>query len=211
MSHVVDITGQRFGRLVVLRRSANQFGTTNAHWICRCDCGGQVIVSRPNLKSGHTKSCNCLQRENQKTGSIRHGESKSPEYHAWIEMLTRCYNTNRSTHDRWGGRGIRVCDQWRDSFETFLRDVGRKPTPGHSLDRYPNPDGNYEPGNTRWATPEEQARNRRSNLRLTLNGITKILVEWVAESGLPYGAVYSRLARGWTLEDALSRPLRGRS
>lgn len=138
----------------------------------------------------------------------RHGDavhgSETAEWYAWKAMKDRCYVITHHQYGRYGGRGIRVCAKWRNSFPVFLEDVGRKPSPSHSLDRIDN-NGNYEPGNVRWATKIEQARNRRDNRFLTVNGETRCLREWEQIKELPLRILSKRLRRGW-LEDRLLIP-----
>lgn len=169
----IDITGQRFGRLVVLRRDG--YRCKQATWHCRCDCGAETSTQGSHLRSGHTLSCGCLGREHavaaSRSSSWKHGHGhgmRSPTYRSWISMKTRCTNPSVPHYHYYGGRGIRVCERW-EKFENFLADMGLRPA-GTSLDRYPNNSGNYEPGNCRWATPKEQAKNRRPSRRRGLDG-----------------------------------------
>lgn len=145
---------------------------------------------------------------------VCHGESKkgkwTTEYRAWVNMITRCCNPNSTRFEDWGGRGISVCEKWRISYPAFLGDVGRKPTPGHSLDRHPNASGDYEPGNVRWATPEEQSRNQRKCRRISAFGKTLTVAEWADAQRLDYGALLWRLDAGWPTEKALTSPSRGK-
>ena len=131
-------------------------------WRCRCACGAIVIVYGIHLRSGHTKSCGCHKAAVARARRLVHGESRRRirEYEAWQMAKARCFNPKATGYKYWGGRGITMCDRWRDSYESFLADMGRCP-PRHSLDRWPNPDGNYEPGNCRWATAKQQAANKR--------------------------------------------------
>ena len=139
-----------------------------------------------------------------------HGETIgykwTPEYRAWVNMITRCHNPRSTRYECWGGRGIRVFEEWRNSFASFLSHIGRRPSFKHSVDRFPNPDGNYEPGNVRWATPEQQTRNYRGNLMLAAFGKTMPMVEWAAERGIKYQVLQWRIAAGWNVERALSTP-----
>lgn len=141
----------------------------------------------------------------------RHGHTQkghSPEYRAWCGIRNRCYRPATESYPLYGGRGIKVCDRWRGSFEAFLADVGLRPSSRHSLDRHPNTDGNYEPGNVRWATTKEQNQNRRNSVRLTFDGETRTLTEWAELYGLSYSRLQQRLfVEGCSLTDALTRPL----
>ena len=163
---VIDLTGQKFNRLVVLEFShMNRWG--NACWKAICDCGREVTVASGEVLKGRVGSCGCITRERAaKLGravSTTHGETAggkaTPEYHAWQHLRQRCGNPLNPEFGRYGARGIRVCDRWL-RFENFLADMGRRPGKGYSIDRINN-DGNYEPGNCRWATAKQQAMNRR--------------------------------------------------
>jgi hypothetical protein len=153
---MINITGQRFGRLLVL--SFAEIRQRKAHWLCRCDCGNERTFSGKHLRTGHTTSCGCYKRAN----ASKHAESQrpwTPEYRAWCDLRSRCNNPKVKQYDDYGGRGISVCERW-DDYANFLADMGRRPSPAHSIDRRDN-DGNYEPSNCRWATKEEQMQNRR--------------------------------------------------
>lgn len=201
---LIDRTGTRYGRLLVVARAKN--GTGNkSRWVCRCDCDPQttIIVQGGNLHDGHTTSCGCMKG----IGGDRdmHGATRTPEHRAWVGMKLRCSNPNTKGYSRYGGRGIQVCDRWRDSFSAFLADMGPRPSPRHSVERRNN-DGNYEPDNCYWATDAEQTRNTRQNRNYTYNGRTMCLTDWARESGRPRSTLMQRLERGWTLEQAMFTP-----
>lgn len=151
-----DLTGQRFGRLVVVERSDNRGGRVS--WLCRCDCGTESTVRGHNLKRGTTISCGCATGKFADTRGI----SNMPEYACWRSMIERCTRPGHNSYRNYGGRGITVCERWRNDIRAFLADMGPRPSSAHSIDRYPNRDGNYEPGNCRWATQTEQVHNSRS-------------------------------------------------
>lgn len=162
-----ELIGRTFGRLTVEtdigpRRLAT--GRSKRFLSARCQCGTAVEVTADNLRSGHTQSCGCFHHDNTLSVNVTHGDTRverTTEYRSWDAMKQRCLNPNDQKYPRYGGRGITICDRWLNSFESFLADMGRKPSPIHTIDRYPENDGNYEPGNCRWATPHQQADNRQ--------------------------------------------------
>ncbi len=156
---IVDLAGQTFGRLRALRPTERRDADGRAYWLCRCACGGEREALGRDLRRGRTTSCGCKKSERARTAAQTHGATDSPEYRSWQSMLTRCTNDRYHRFDRYGGRGITVCPAWARSFAAFLADMGPRPK-GTTLDRWPNNDGNYEPGNCRWATPAQQRQNR---------------------------------------------------
>jgi len=166
MRPAIDLSGNRFGRLIVIERAGSDLGG-NAKWRVFCDCGKETIVSGCSLRYGYTKSCGCLRREIIINRNTTHGDScsrsVSREYGIWNGMKSRCTNRKCKDFKYYGGRGIKVCCRWLDSFDNFLKDMGRCP-PGLSIERKNN-DGDYEPGNCLWATQSDQIKNRRVILR----------------------------------------------
>lgn len=203
MNAIIDLSGLRFGRLIVVRREPRP-GKPPC-WICRCDCGTETIVFGGNLARGNTTSCGCAHADIMRS-RITHGQTSggeiSPENKAWQGMRARCENPNITHYADYGGRGITVCERWQ-KFENFFADMGLRPSPKHTLDRYPNNNGNYEPGNCRWATMLEQQRNRRSNRIVKFRNDEMCLSAAVALTGLKYDTVWARLKRGWSEDRAL--------
>lgn len=203
---VKDLTGEMYGRLTVIER-AGRVGKEIA-WLCACTCGSRRIVSGHSMKRGLTKSCGCLVREKSaarvasKNGNFRHGLSKSGEYGVWNQMIQRCTNPNVRSYRLYGARGIFVCQRWLESFNNFLADMGPRTSPAHTLERSDN-SGNYEPGNCRWATKEEQGQNKRNNRLVTAYGETKCVTEWARVLRIAPNTIYARLAKGLSAEQAL--------
>lgn len=191
-----SLIGEKFDRLKVVEYLGTQ-GKGERRWRCVCVCGNFVEASTDTLRRKHTKSCGCLKRDMQRARCTTHGMSRIPEHDVWGEIKARCLNKKNKAYPVYGGRGIAVCERWRNSFELFISDMGRRPTPLHSIDRINN-DGNYEPGNCRWATMKEQSRNRQNNIVLTVDGTTRNIHEWSALVGIAYGTILYRVNNGWS-------------
>ena len=189
--------GDKYNRLTAIGfHHRNKHGSQ--YWLFKCDCGNKKVINVNCVKRGEIKSCGCLQRERNTT----HGLSNTKEHIAWTNMKQRCHNKNNKNYKNWGGRKIKVCDRWQNSFENFYKDMGKRPT-GTSLDRIDG-NGNYEPNNCRWATIKEQNNNTRRNHPLTFNGKTQNISQWANEIGIDYYILYSRIWRGWSVERALT-------
>lgn len=200
-----DLTGRRFGRLVVTfpsNRVPRPRGGDRIMWECRCDCGSKIEADGGNLVAGNTKSCGCLRAETTSRRRRTHGASRTPEHNAWTHMLARCRNQNVPEYPYYGGRGIEVRFA---SFEEFFSDIGARPTSKHSVDRI-DVNGHYERGNVRWATHPEQCANKRSNRLLTARGRTMCTARWAREVGSNAHRIEARLKNGWSHEDAIFKP-----
>lgn len=199
-----DLTGLKFGRLTVLaRRNSNHPAT----WMCQCVCGNIKVFLGGNLTNGYTKSCGCLHKERASEANVKHGLCRTPEYMVWAGMLQRCNNPNAPHYECYGGRGIKVCKEWTQ-FEKFLRDMGKRPSSKHSINRINN-DLGYGKSNCIWSTRKEQMRNKRDNHNITINGETHCLSCWCEMFEVPVYLVHERIKRlGWNPIKALRHPVR---
>ncbi len=192
----VDLIGMRFGLLTAVQ-FMHRDSDYKQIWECLCDCGSTVMAHRGSLKRGNTTSCGC--------GRVKHGETASALYGIWQCMLNRCANPNYRQYADYGGRGVKVCDQWRHDFVAFRDYMGHRPTDKHTLDRIDN-NGDYEPGNVRWSTRAEQLRNRRNNVMLTHNGETLCLADWAKRLDCHFTTLLLRL-RKMPVAEALTKPI----
>lgn len=216
--HFEDLTGQKFERLTVVGPEKE---TGSPKWICQCDCGGSIVVAKWELKHGEYKSCGCLQREKAAAqafamgkANLKHGKTSSIDYNVWRSVRQRCFDKNSPSYFRYGAKGIKVCSRWL-SFEAFHEDMGPRPSISYSIDRKDNQFGyscghceeciaNNWPSNCRWATAQEQQRNRTNNIYIAFDGRVKLLVEWAEEYGIPQSILHSRVFRlGWPFDVAL--------
>jgi hypothetical protein len=197
----MDFTNVRFGRLLAKRIDQSKEGKKGApFWFCVCDCGSIRSVNYSNLASGMTKSCGCLAKEMTSERSTIHGMYGTGTYNSWWAMTQRCNYKKHIEYQRYGARGIRVCEGWRE-FASFLEDMGERPE-GTSIDRI-DPDGDYCPENCRWADKKTQSYNRRTTRKMTVNGITKPVPQWADETGVKASVIRRRLDRGWEPERAI--------
>ena len=208
MPKISDITGLRFGRLTAVQHIGKGPGKSRNHfWLCQCDCGASVSVNGSCLRLGQTKSCGCLQSDLAKAVGDRsktHGMTGTSTYNVWVSMVQRCHNPNAKDYQRYGGRGIFVCDEWQ-KFDNFLSDVGERPE-GKSLDRVDNEKG-YSPENCRWADAQTQQRNKRNSRLVTHNGKTMTLADWAEANGINPITISARIQNGWDEVSAITTPV----
>ncbi len=206
----IDLTGARFGRLVVLKQSIGS--GRGAYWLCECDCGTQKVIASSCLRSGKTKSCGCLHDELSAARMIQqnttHAESHTRLYGIWSDMRKRCFNKHHWAYERYGGRGITVCSEW-ENYQTFAIWAKRN---GYSddltLDRVDN-NKSYTPKNCRWVDRKTQARNKSNNPKFTFNEKTLTLADWAEQMNMPYTTLYGRVHNyGWSIQKALTTPIR---
>jgi len=201
----IDLAGLVFGRLRVMKRVYREdISPKKVYWGCICKCGNTVTVTTGALRSGLTRSCGCLKNENASTINFKHGGRGTEEYHAWCDMKTRCLNPNFKDYKYYGGRGIKICEKWIDSFENFINDMGLKPGHNYSLDRK-DTNKDYEPENCKWSTYKEQCRNRRNNLLIDFNGKTITLAELSEKTGLDWHLLrYRIIDKSMSVEEAVT-------
>lgn len=197
-----DLTGYHFGKWTVLGRDTSR-QSRRVLWICLCECGTQTSVRGDQLNAGRSRSCKTC-------GSERtHGMTNTPEYSSWDAMKKRCNNPNSDNFSNYGGIGIAICERWQ-SFENFYADMGPRPSASHSIERKNGLLG-YFPENCKWATPEEQARNKRTTVLLTFHGETMCMKDWAVKFGIGASCFRKRLLKGWTIERALTEPVKAKS
>lgn len=208
----VDLTGQRFGRLYVIKKVepyVDKRGYTQCRWLCKCDCGKETVMRTTELKSGHSRSCGCLNRERLLASHTKHGLGKTRIYHIYLGMLDRCFDKNSRPYKYYGGKGITVCDEWIGT-EGAIRFKEWAIANGYSetltLDRI-DVNGNYEPANCRWVTNQVQQNNRTDNRYVTIDGEVKTAKQWADSVGMNYTTLLARLKHGWDEKDAVFTPV----
>lgn len=205
----IELTGRRFSRWTVVEEVDKR--GKESYWLCKCDCGVERSVSGNNLRAGKSTSCGCLGLENMLQSVTHHGLSKHPLHSKWSSMIARCYNPNNKRYMDYGGRGITVCEEWRNDFMSFYTwSISNGWSPELTIDREKN-DGNYEPGNCRWADRITQARNRRSSRIITCRGMTMTLAAFAELVGEKSDIIHYRIRHGWSEEDAIFTPFKRRS
>lgn len=211
MGKRIDITGMRFGRLTP-EYCVGQGRDKRAMWKCKCECGNSIIVSGKALRNGNTKSCGCLNRDKSTERIVsfntRHGQANTRLYRIWGLMKLRCNNPNTINYNDYGGRGIKVCDEWANDFEVFYEwAMAHGYDDALTIDRI-DFNGNYSPDNCRWATNKQQQNNRRSNKVVSFDDKQMTISEWSDALGMNYDALEKRLLNGWSAERALTTPIR---
>lgn len=203
---LIDLTGKRFGRLVVIKRAPTVDKKTM--WECQCDCGKKVICNSEYLRNGDTKSCGCLFRDIVSEKAKTHGMTNTKLYKKYRRMVYRCENPNAKSYKDYGGRGIKVCPEWRNDFLKFYEwCMSSGYQEGLTIDRIDN-NGDYSPDNCRWATKIQQDNNRRNNKFISYNGETHTLAEWNRICGFTRGTIDGRLSKGWSVERAITTPIK---
>lgn len=206
MSKKLDLVGKKYGRLLVISESPHSKNQPT-RWLCKCDCGNETVVFGVNIKRGLTQSCGCFNKERIRSIFTTHGATaggrETPEYKAWCHIKDRCYNEKNKQFKDWGGRGIKMCDRWKDSFDNFLSDMGLKPSKKHSIDRFPNNDGDYEPSNCRWGTSKEQNGSRRNNVIIEYNGECLVQRDWSKRLGVCEHTINRYINKGKSIGDII--------
>lgn len=194
----LSLIGKKFGRLTVIEDAGSANGLST--WKCRCDCGSEIIVPGKLIKRGTYKSCGCLKSEQTRLLNLSHGKSGTRTFNIWKNMRQRCLNKNNPRYPGYGGRGIKICDRWKD-YVNFLKDMGEAPNK-FSIERKDN-DGNYCPENCVWADNRTQCRNTRRNRSITFEGRTQCISAWADELGIDPAGMHRRLAN-WPIARALT-------
>lgn len=211
MKKAEDLSGHKFGRWTVLRLhhiKINKNNKRTRYWLCECECGNKKVVNATHLKNGTSLSCGCYAKEMSKKRQITHGLSKTRIYKIWISIKKRCYNEKTIRFENYGGRGIKVCQEWLDDFINFYNwAVNNGYQENLSIDRI-DVNGNYEPSNCKWSNAKCQARNRRNNHFITYNGETHCIAEWSDITGIKRDVIDNRIRKKWDIERILTTPVK---
>lgn len=206
MGNFIDLTGYTFTNLKVIKRHYPNTSSGDARWVCSCVCGNITHPTGSALRKGRTKGCGCTVGIQASHRERTHGRSKTPEYSVWCSIKQRCHNPNYAHFKHYGAKGITVSKEWLNSFETFYKDMGKRPEGKYSIDRKDNDKG-YCKDNCRWATKSEQANNYTNNVRIHYMGETLTAAQWVDRLGVvPRHTVYYRIKAGWSGADAITIP-----
>lgn len=212
MSKALNLLGQRFGRLTVIEQAASRKLSprhTVTMWVCKCDCGNLITTRSDSLRSGRTQSCGCFREERILSNKRIHGMSKERLYVTWANMKKRCFNPKGTEYNNYGGRGISVCEEWRNSFKSFYEwAMSNGYEENLTIERI-DVNGNYEPSNCRWITRNEQSLNKTTSHYLTYDKKTQTIKEWADEIGIKYDTLHSRIMYyGWSVEKAITTPIK---
>jgi len=210
MSKLIDLTGQKFGKLTVLKKvESDKYGHTR--WLCQCDCGNETKVAGYHLKDKTISSCGCYQKEVKSVLHLKHGQCRTRLYGIYNGIKKRCYNKKEKNYTKYGARGIVVCDEWLDDFMNFYSwSMANGYKDNLTIDRI-DVNGNYEPNNCRWTTQKTQQNNRRDNHLITYNGKTQTLSQWASELKIDYDCLEARINRHkWSIERALTQPVKNK-
>lgn len=201
----VEMAGKKIGRLKIIQETEERNKDGRVCWLCRCECGEEVVVAGKSIRNGNTTSCGCYHRERLKTDTRTHGLRHTRLYNIYAEMKRRCNDPNREAYPRYGGRGINICKEWMDEFKTFYDwAISNGYQEGLQIDRKDN-DGNYDPGNCRWVTATENNNNRRDNVKITINGEDHSIAEWERIYGFKHGRLNAAIKRGADIKQYLDK------
>jgi len=201
-----EVIGVKYGMLTV--ESVDSISVTNyTKATCRCECGGTRTTDFKNLKRNPKINCGCTGRKTSTRSKEKHGMRWTPEYNCWLQIMSRCHNEKSDAYPLYGAVGIHVCERWRNSFADFYADMGDRPTPQHSIDRFPDLNGNYSPGNCVWSSKRDQRLHQKRTIFYEFRGESRPMVEWWEMLNLEKTALYQRIVkRSWSVEESISTP-----
>ena len=205
MPKCINLVGQKFGKLTVIKISGHD-NHGKITWECHCECGNATVSTTGDLRSGSSRSCGCSRNGKIMPLTFARSINAVPEWLAWKNIIQRCTNPHHKAYENYGGRGIKICDEWKNDFLAFYNHIGKRPTPKHEVDRIDNEVG-YVPENVRWATRKEQSNNRRSNRLITYKEKTMTISQWADEIGIDRKSIQNRIRAGWSVDKTLTEPL----